>query len=79
MMCWWYLAVAHIGCFLTTSFRMEVFLSVGHAGHAAPQLPQCGKANDFEVCSLTKTKYTRMHLSRKRGLSNLNGGYFRYP
>ena len=47
---------------------MEVFLSVGHAGHAAPQLPQCGKANDFEVCSMKRNTVHKMHLSRKRGL-----------
>ena len=36
--CCWYFAVAH------RSFKrvpLEVFLSVGHAGDAAPQLPQC--------------------------------------
>ena len=52
VMCWWYLAVAHR--LFKPRRGMEVFLSVGHAGHAAPQLPQCGKANDFEVCSIER-------------------------
>lgn len=63
---------------------MEVFLSVGHAGHAAPQLPQCGKANDFEVCSMKRNTVHKMHLSRKRGLEKKHqisreGTWSKYP